>query len=276
MPMQWRDRLAAVVENRRFQQFIIAVIVFNAITLAMETSQSIMASNGDLLHVLDKIMLAVFVAELVMKLTAYGPKFFSDGWNAFDFVVVAIALIPASGPFAVLRALRVLRVLRLISAVPAMRKVVNGLLSAIPGMASIVALLGLVLFVSGVMATNLFRDVAPEYFGDIGTSLFALFQIMTGESWPDIAEAVMAEMPLAWIFFVIYILISTFAVLNLFIAVVVNAMEEQLREEIQEEGEQHHQELTDSNATILAELQALRAEVAALRAGLDGQKVSTD
>src|SRR5690606_42076326 len=96
MPMQWRDRLAAVVENRRFQQFIIAVIVFNAITLAMGTSQSIMASNGDLLHVLDQIMLAVFVAELVMKLTAYGPKFFADGWNAFYYGVVAMALIPAS------------------------------------------------------------------------------------------------------------------------------------------------------------------------------------
>ncbi|MFO7194245.1 ion transporter [Thermocrispum sp.] len=272
--MQWRDRLAAAVENRRFQQFIIAVIVFNAITLAMETSESIMAGSGDLLHVLDKIVLAIFVAELVAKLVAFGPRFFSDGWNVFDLVVVVIALVPASGPFAVLRALRVLRVLRLISAVPAMRKVVSGLLSAIPGMASIVALLGLVLFVSAVMATNLFRDVAPQYFGDLGTSLFALFQIMTGESWPDIADAVMAEMPLAWIFFVIYILISTFAVLNLFIAVVVNAMEAQLREEMHQEGEQHHQELADSNATILAELQALRAEVAQLRAGLDGQRVS--
>jgi len=272
--MQWRDRLAAAVENRRFQQFIIAVIVFNAITLAMETSESIMAGSGDLLHVLDKIVLAIFVAELVAKLVAFGPRFFSDGWNVFDLVVVVIALVPASGPFAVLRALRVLRVLRLISAVPAMRKVVSGLLSAIPGMASIVALLGLVLFVSAVMATNLFRDVAPQYFGDLGTSLFALFQIMTGESWPDIADAVMAEMPLAWIFFVIYILISTFAVLNLFIAVVVSAMEAQLREEMHQEGEQHHQELADSNATILAELQALRAEVAQLRAGLDGQRVS--
>ena len=272
--MQWRDRLAAAVENRRFQQFIIAVIMFNAITLAMETSESIMAGSGDLLHVLDKIVLAIFVAELVAKLVAFGPRFFSDGWNVFDLVVVVIALVPASGPFAVLRALRVLRVLRLISAMPAMRKVVSGLLSAIPGMASIVALLGLVLFVSAVMATNLFRDVAPQYFGDLGTSLFALFQIMTGESWPDIADAVMAEMPLAWIFFVIYILISTFAVLNLFIAVVVNAMEAQLREEMHQEGEQHHQELADSNATILAELQALRAEVAQLRAGLDGQRVS--
>nr|PZM89212.1 MAG: ion transporter [Thermocrispum agreste] len=266
--------MAGVVGTPLFPTVNIRVILFNGIPSGVGTAESIMAGRGDLLHVLDKIVLAIFVAELVAKLVAFGPRFFSDGWNVFDLVVVVIALVPASGPFAVLRALRVLRVLRLISAVPAMRKVVSGLLSAIPGMASIVALLGLVLFVSAVMATNLFRDVAPQYFGDLGTSLFALFQIMTGESWPDIADAVMAEMPLAWIFFVIYILISTFAVLNLFIAVVVNAMEAQLREEMHQEGEQHHQELADSNATILAELQALRAEVAQLRAGLDGQRVS--
>ena len=207
--MQWRDRLTAVVESRRFQQFIITVIVFNAITLALETSESIMASSGETLRLLDKIVLAIFVVELVMKLLAHGPRFFTDGWNVFDFVIVAIALVPASGPFAVLRALRVLRVLRLVSAVPAMRKVVSGLLSAIPGMASIVALLGLVLFVSSVMATNLFGEVAPQHFGDLGVSLLSLFQTMTGEAWPDIAADVMDEMPLAWIFFVIYILIST-------------------------------------------------------------------
>ncbi|MGH3432454.1 MAG: ion transporter [Thermocrispum sp.] len=265
--MSWRDRLKAVVENARFQQFIIAVIVANAVILAMETSPEL---RGPVLSWLDTVMLAIFVVELAMKLLAYGPSFFRDPWNVFDFVIVGIALVPASGPFAVLRALRVLRILRLISAVPAMKKVVAGLLAAIPGMASIVALLGLVVFVSAVMATNLFGEVSPQYFGDLGTSLFSLFQTMTGEAWPDIAADVMDQQPLAWIFFVIYILISTFAVLNLFIAVVVSAMEDQLREEVHEEQEQHHKELADSHAAIMTELRALRTEVARISAGPGG------
>lgn len=263
--LNWRARLTALLEHDRFQQFIITVIVANAITLAMETSKSIMASHGSLLHVLDLIALTIFVIELVAKMIAYGPRFLRDPWNVFDLLVVGIALVPATGPFSVLRALRVLRVLRLISIVPSMRRVVAALLKAVPGMASIGALLALVIFVAGVMATKLFGTIAPKYFDDLGTSLFSLFQVMTGEGWPDMAEVVMAQAPAAWIFFVIYILISSFAVLNLFIAVVVSAMEEQLREDMREEESVHAAAQARANAEILTELRALRAEVASLR-----------
>lgn len=263
--LNWRARLTALLEHDRFQQFIITVIVANAITLAMETSKSIMASHGSLLHVLDLIALTIFVIELVAKMIAYGPRFLRDPWNVFDLLVVGIALVPATGPFSVLRSLRVLRVLRLISIVPSMRRVVAALLKAVPGMASIGALLALVIFVAGVMATKLFGTIAPKYFDDLGTSLFSLFQVMTGEGWPDMAEVVMAQAPAAWIFFVIYILISSFAVLNLFIAVVVSAMEEQLREDMREEESVHAAAQARANAEILTELRALRAEVASLR-----------
>lgn len=263
--LNWRARLTALLEHDRFQQFIITVIVANAITLAMETSKSIMASHGSLLHVLDLIALTIFVIELVAKMVAYGPRFLRDPWNVFDLLVVGIALVPATGPFSVLRSLRVLRVLRLISIVPSMRRVVAALLKAVPGMASIGALLALVIFVAGVMATKLFGTIAPKYFDDLGTSLFSLFQVMTGEGWPDMAEVVMAQAPAAWIFFVIYILISSFAVLNLFIAVVVSAMEEQLREDMREEESVHAAAQARANAEILTELRALRAEVASLR-----------
>jgi voltage-gated sodium channel len=184
------------------------VIVVNAVTLGLETSPSVLREFGGLLHAADRVMLYVFTVELAMRLYAHGPRFFRDPWNVFDFVIVAISLIPASGPFSVLRALRILRALRLISAVPAMRRVVSGLLAAVPGMASIGALLGLIIYVAAVMATKLFGTISPEYFGDLGTTLFTLFQTMTGEAWPDIARDVMAAAPLAWIFFVIYILIS--------------------------------------------------------------------
>ncbi|WP_020669907.1 ion transporter [Amycolatopsis nigrescens] len=260
-----RDRVAAFVEHRRFQNFIISVIVFNAVTLGLETSTRILAEYGGLLHTLDYLALSIFVLELLAKFYAYRHRFFTDPWNVFDLLVVGIALVPATGPFAVLRALRVLRVLRLISVVPSMRKVVSGLLAAIPGMASIAALLALIIFVAGVMATKLFGGISAENFGDLGTSLFTLFQVMTGEAWPDIAKEIMEQAPMAWIFFVIYILVSSFAVLNLFIAVVVSGMEDQLRDDIREEEAKQTEAQAAANLEILGELRELRAEVARLR-----------
>jgi voltage-gated sodium channel len=261
-----RTRVRALVEHKRFQQFIIWVIVANAITLGLETSTHVTANFGGLLHVADRVMLYVFVAELACRLYAYGWRFFTDSWSVFDFLIVGISLLPATGPFSVLRALRILRVLRLVSAVPAMRRVVSGLLAAVPGMASIGALLGLIIYVAAVMATKLFAHISPEFFGDLGTTLFTLFQVMTGEAWPDIARDVMVQAPLAWIFFVVYILVSSFAVLNLFIAVVVSGMEKQVTDDLAEAEDRHAADQAASDKLILAEVRALRAEVAELRA----------
>jgi voltage-gated sodium channel len=176
----------------------------------------------------------------------------------FDFVVVAAALAPAAGPFTVLRALRVLRVLRLISLVPSMRGVVSALLAALPGMASIIGLMGLVLYVSAVMATKLFGEIEPKFFGGLDVSLFTLFQVMTVEGWPDIARGVMEKAPYSWLFFVVYLLVATFMVLNLFIAVVVNAMQSKVAEDMRDEGEENTKQ-------ILEEVRALRRELASLR-----------
>jgi voltage-gated sodium channel len=241
------------------------VIVVNAITLGLETSRSVVSEFGGLLHVADRVMLGIFVVELALRLFAFRWRFFRDPWSVFDLLIVGISLVPTAGPFSVLRALRVLRVLRLISAVPAMRRVVAGLLAAVPGMASIGALLTLVIYVAAVMATKLFGHIAPAYFGDLGTTLFTLFQTMTGEGWPDIAREVMAAAPLAWIFFVIYILISSFAVLNLFIAVIVNGMEKSVTSDLVEAEQQHAADQAASDQLILAEVRALRREVAALQ-----------
>jgi voltage-gated sodium channel len=270
-----RDRTRALVESRRFQQVIIWVIVLNAVTLGLETSKYMTANFGELLHVADRTMLAIFVVELALRLYAYGWRFFTDAWNVFDFVVVGIALVPATGPFSVLRALRVLRVLRLVSAVPAMRRVVSGLLAAVPGMASIGLLLSLIIYVAGVMATKLFGEISPHYFGDLGTTLFTLFQVMTGEAWPDVARVVMEEAPLAWIFFVIYILVSSFAVLNMFIAVIVSGMEKQVTDDLVRAEDEHAAEAAATDETILRELRALRGEIAELRGRDNGQPPAT-
>jgi hypothetical protein len=175
----WRARLTEWVEHPRVKQAITALICLNAVTLGLETWDDAMRVAGGFLVALDTAILSVFVAEVSAKIVAYGRRFPRDPWNVFDFCVVAIGLIPATHSFSVLRALRVLRVLRLVSMVPSMRRVVQALLSAIPGMGSIVLLLGLIYYVSGVMATKLFGDSFPEWFGSIGASMYSLFQIMT-------------------------------------------------------------------------------------------------
>ena len=248
----------ALVEHHAFDRVIIGLIATNAIGLGLETSPAMAARFGGWLQTIDQVILGVFAAELLLRLAAYRSRFWRDPWRVFDLAVVGIALLPAGGAFSVLRALRVLRVLRLMSMVPSMRGVVAALLTALPGMASIIGLMALVLYVSAVMATKLFGGVAPEFFGSLGASLFTLFQIMTVEGWPDIARGVMAQVPFAWLFFVIYLLIATFMVLNLFIAVVVNAMQAQVTEDLKDEGEAH-------TRSILEEVRMLRREVAELR-----------
>lgn len=253
-----RERVRAVIESARFEKAITTLIIANAISLGFETSAPAVARFGDLLYAFDNLVLAVFVVELLSRFFVYRSQFFRDPWRVFDFAVVGMGLMPGEGVFTVLRALRVLRVLRLVSFVPSMRGVVGALLAALPGMASIIGLLALVLYVSAVMATKLFGTIAPEFFGHLGASLFTLFQVMTVEGWPDIARSVMAQSPYAWIFFVVYLLIATFMVLNLFIAVVVNAMQSQVTADLKGEGEAHTQ-------LILDQLRALRLEIEALR-----------
>jgi voltage-gated sodium channel len=221
-----RLRMAAWVEAPRVQHSIVVLIVVNAFTLGLETSPAVMARIGFWLLALDHFILGVFVVEISAKLYAYRWRFFRDPWNVFDFVIVTIALIPASGPLAVLRSLRILRVLRLISMVPRLRFVVESLLHAIPGIASIAALLVLLYYVFAVMATGLFGADHPAWFGTIGKSMYTLFQIMTLESWSmGIVRPVMETHPYAWVFFIPFILIATFTMLNLFIAIIVNTMQ---------------------------------------------------
>ncbi len=221
-----RLRLASWVEEPQVQYSIVVLIVINAITLGLETSATVMAQAGPWLLALDNFVIGVFVIEISVKLYAHRWRFFHDPWNVFDFIIVAIALIPDSGPLAVLRALRILRVLRLVSMVPRLRFVVESLLHAIPGIASIAGLLVLLYYVFAVMATELFGADHPAWFGTIGKSMYTLFQIMTLESWSmGIARPVMETHPYAWLFFIPFILIATFTILNLFIAIIVNTMQ---------------------------------------------------
>jgi voltage-gated sodium channel len=262
--MEWLRR---IVQDPRTERFIMALIILNAVTLGLETSQSVMASFGPVLVTIDRIIIAIFVAEILARLAVQRWAFFRDGWNIFDFVVVGIALAPATAAFSVLRALRVLRLLRLITAVPALQRVVGGLISALPGMGSIVLLIGLVYYVSAVMAVNLYGKNFPELFGTLGTSLYTLFTIMTLEGWTnDVVNPILTKHPYALLFFIPFIVITTFWVLNLFIGIIVNAMQE---EHAKAEAELMHEE----TAPLVREVQALRAEIAALRTEVSGRKL---
>ena len=262
-------RLQALLESVGFQRAITAVIALNAIILGLETSPAVMDFAGDLLIAADRLCLLLFVVELLAKLIVYRTRFHHDPWNVFDFVIVGIALVPATGSLSVLRALRILRVLRLVSAVPSMRRVVTALMYAIPGMSSIVALLGLVFYVFSVMATKLFGDSFAEWFGSVGASAYSLFQVMTLESWSmGIVRPVMEVYPLAWLFFLPFILLTSFTVLNLFIGIIVDAMQSQHEEERASERaaeEAQAEQGQIDRATILEEIRALRVEIAELR-----------
>jgi voltage-gated sodium channel len=264
-----RQRVRTWVEQPRVQNFIIALIVLNAALLGLETSASAMAAIGGLIVLLDRAILGVFVVEIVLRLYAHRAAFWRDPWSVFDFTVVAIALVPATGPLAVLRSLRVLRVLRLLTMVPSMRRVVGALLAAIPGLGSIALVLLIVYYVFAVIATMLFAATHPEWFGDLGRSLYTLFQIMTLESWSmGIARPVMENFPYAWAFFIPFILVATFTMLNLFIAIIVNAMQsytdaEQKGTKLAVEAAREHIE-----ADLHSEMRGLRDEICALKSML--------
>lgn len=266
--MVLRDRVGEIVESERFQWMIIWVIVVNAISLGCETSPALVAAHGDLLAVVDRVSLAIFVAELVARLYAHRLSFFRDPWNCFDFLIVTASLLPAAGPLSVLRSLRILRALRLVAMVPSMRKVVSALVRSIPGLISLSGLLVLLLYVGGVIANNLFRGSGDPRFGDLGSTVLTLFQITTGDGWSDIMRDLMEQQPLAWIFFLCYLLVGTFTMLNLFIAVVCSAMD------TENDSPVPVPRAPADDHLVLEEIRALRAEVRALRTADEGASVS--
>lgn len=246
-----RNKVAAFLEQSWVTNFIVGVILFNAVLLGMETSDAIMISIGPLILLLDSLCLMIFVVEIALKLFARGWRFFKSGWNIFDFFIVGIALVPATQGFSVLRALRILRVLRVISAAPRLRRVVEGFITALPGMGSVFLLMALIFYIGAVMATKLFGDAFPDWFGDLGRSAYSLFQIMTLESWSmGIVRPVMEVFPWAWAFFVPFIMVTTFAVVNLLVGLIVNSMQDAHAEESNEKTDAYRDQ-------VLARLEAI-------------------
>lgn len=255
--MSARAAVAAFLDRPAVSHVIIGVILINAVTLGLETFPQVMARAGTLILAIDRICLGIFVLELMLRLYALGLRFFRSGWNVFDFVIVGISLVPAGEGTSVLRALRILRVLRVVSAVPSLRRVVDGLGRALPGMGSVFLLIMIIYYIAAVMATKLFGASFPDWFGSLGASAYSLFQVMTLESWSmGIVRPVMEVYPYAWSFFVPFILMTTFAVMNLIVGLIVNSMQEAASEETREVAQAFETKVLERLAEIERKLDA--------------------
>lgn len=253
-----------IAASGRFQNFVMLLILANAVLLGVETSERLRAQYGGALFLASGLIQALFVTEIAIRMIAYAPgvpRFFRDGWNVFDFTIVALSLLPQAGAFAtVARIARVMRVSRLVSVWPDLRLIIGTMLKSIPSMGHVIALMSLLLYVYGVLGYHLFHAVAPEDWGSLPLAIETLFQTLTLEGWIEVYER--SRHPLSGVFFGSYIVVAVFVVTNLFIAVVINNLDRTRSEETHERDEAsiHH--------TLLARIEGLKAELNELETAL--------
>ena len=244
-----RGQIAWLIDTVFFRYGVLVLIIINALMLGAETLSGLSDQQRSWLLLGDRLIVYAFVIEIGLRIFAQRRQFFKGGWNLFDLTIVLVSLLATSSGLAAFRALRVLRVLRVVSIMPRMRVVVSALLDSIPGIASVGVVMALIIYVFAVIAANFYGAAHPELFGNVFVAMFTLFQVMTLEGWPDIASAVAQTHPNSWIFFLFYVLIATFTMLNLFVAIVVRVVEE--------DSDSLFQELNENHTKILDELAKL-------------------
>ena len=271
--MQPKDsKLKQFVDSNGFHNFIIYLIIFNSITIGMETSPGLIAQLGDWFERIDNTILYIFIVEIALKIFVYRLNFFKSGWNIFDFIIVAIAALPVAGPLAVFRTLRILRTLRLLNNVPKLRFIIEAIIHAIPSIGWIMVLLAIIFYIFAVLGTNFYGAQFPEFFGSMGASMFTLFQIMTLESWSSgIARPMMEELPYSYLFFIPFILIATYTTLNIFIAIVVNTMNELQANELQKEEDRIKSFIEKEHKILDDKLQELGSQLSQIQSRLQNK-----
>lgn len=257
-----RARLQELVESSVFQNTVIVVICFNGATLGLATSERFVAWSHGIIPLINQAVVIFFAVEIALRLAAWGHRFFRDPWGIFDFAIVSVSLVPGADSYAVLRALRILRLLRLLSQVSRLRHIIESLLLALPSIGWIGVLLSLVYYVFAVMGTELYGATFPELFGHVGASMYTLFQVMTLESWSEaIARPVMEKHPGAWLYFVTFIVVSAFTVLNLFIGIIVNTMQSMHWEEEEEKRQAAEQKAHDEREEMQRHIRELHEKM---------------
>ncbi|ARK29456.1 ion transporter [Halalkalibacter krulwichiae] len=250
-----------IVFHRAFTMAVIGLIIVNAILVGLETYPTLYIEYKEWFFLADYILLWIFTLEITMRFIATKPtkNFFKSSWNWFDFLIVAAGHIFVGAHFiTVLRILRVLRVLRAISVIPSLRRLVDALLMTIPALGNIMILMSIIFYIFAVMGTMLFAETAPEYFGNLQLSLLTLFQVVTLESWASgVMRPIFEELAWSWIYFVIFILVGTFIVFNLFIGVIVNNVEKANEEEHAKEENNELKELKSEIKELKTMIQKL-------------------
>jgi len=261
---QWAQ---GVAESRGFEYFIVALILINAVILGLETSPTMVEQYGRYLNWGNQLILLVFVIEATIKIVAVAPRFqryFGNGWNLFDFSVIVLSLVPATGQFAMIaRLARLLRVFRLITVIPELRLIVATLIKSIPSMGNIMLLIGVIFYMYAVAGFHFFHEHDPTHWRNLPTSLLTLFRVLTLEDWTDVMYKAMEMNPYAWIYFVTFVIICTFVVINLFIAVVLNNLDEAKNERLLKLLE------PVSKEELIKELQATQATLTRLSKSLE-------
>ena len=227
-----------LVDSKYFEPIIIAIIVANSLLLGMETSKTLEERFGDQMRLGNQVALSIFIIEAIIKMVALAPRsyrYFKDGWNVFDFIVIVAALIPATGQFAVIaRLARLLRALRLISAVKELRLIINALVRSIPSVGHVMMLMGIIVYIYAIMGYHFFHVDDPQNWGSLGRSCLTLFNIITLEGWTEVMAVAMEINPYAWIYFVSFVVVGTFVVINLLIAIIINNLDEAKLERLRE------------------------------------------
>jgi len=254
---RFRLALRRALRSAYFEQFLTRLIVIYAISLCVLSYLETLSGNYAIavyfLRIFDTSVFLMFCAEIILKLYAFRKGFFRNGWNTFDFIIIAVSTLGLAASITAFRALRVLRTLRLVKRVPSMRLVIESFMRALPGIGSVLTVMLLITFVYALIGQNLYCQVAPELFGTMHQSAFTLFTVLTLEGWPDVSRSIMAEIPMAWIYFVSFIAINSFTVLNLMIAVIIDAMQKE-----------HDDDADEDREDILREIKALRQDIAVL------------
>ena len=222
--------LRRLVDSRAFTATIVVVILANALVLGLQTYPGLDREHGDTLDLLNGLFLAFFVVEIILRVASYLPRpwnFFREGWNVFDFLAVGLAFVPGlQSNSTVLRLARLARIVRVVHLLPDVRILITAVIRSLPPLASMAVLTTLILFIYGMVGWQLFGAELPEQWGTIGEAMLTLFVMLTLEDFPRYMEAGMEIHPWSWIFFVTFILVAAFVVINVLIGIVLNSMEE--------------------------------------------------
>ncbi|PWA09452.1 voltage-gated sodium channel [Pueribacillus theae] len=242
-----RTMLAALINGHKFNMFITVLIIVNAILIGLETYPAVFEPNKRMFLLLDYIILIIFAIEIALKIIVERASFFKSNWNIFDFIIVLGSVILYNTPYvSVLRIFRVLRVMRAITAVPSLRRVVRALFMAIPTITSVIIVMSIIFYVYAVIGTAFYSKIAPEYFGNLQLSLITLFQVFTLESWASgVFRPIFEEIGWSWLYFVSFIIIATFIMINLIVGEIVNNAQK-----ISEEIEKETKEIKDDTSEI--------------------------